>query len=55
MRPYASAALDGIAILIPGMCMNHDSRLCECWGPMPIRATIGVRITSGTVSFPPVK
>ena len=35
--------------------MNHDSRLCECCGPIPIRATIGVRITSGTVSFPPVK
>ena len=37
MSPYASAAFDGTAILMPGMCMNHDSRLCECCGPMPIR------------------
>ena len=35
--------------------MNHDSRLCECWGPMPMRDTIGIRMTSGTCSLPPVK
>ena len=49
----ASAGVAGATTFRPGTCAYHTSRFCECvaascWPPPP-----GVRMTSGTLTWPP--
>ncbi len=51
--PLASYGVDGQATFSPGTWVNHASSECECcaasWWPAPP----GIRITSGTETWPP--
>ena len=51
--PLASAAVEGTATSSPGTCRNIASRQCECVGPSWCPAPCGMRITSGTLAWPP--
>ncbi len=51
--PFASCGVLGITTLSPGMCANHDWRLCECCGPCPHPRPTSNRTTSGTLFCPP--
>ena len=46
-RPLASAGLDGITTLSPGVCAYHASWLWECWAAAPVPEPNGSRTTRG--------
>ena len=50
---YASVTVEGMATTSPGTWANQVSRCWECWGPCPVPASDGVRITIGTATCPP--
>ena len=52
-RPLASAAVEGTATSRPGTCRNSASKQCEWVGPSWWPAPCGMRITSGTLTWPP--
>ena len=51
--PLASAAVLGTATSRPGTCRYQDSSECEWVGPSWWPAPCGIRITSGTFTWPP--
>ena len=51
--PFASAGVEGTATSRPGTCRNIASRQCEWVGPSWWPAPWGMRITSGTETWPP--
>jgi hypothetical protein len=54
MRPTTSEGVDGATIFSPGTVRAQFSTDCECWAPNPRPPPFAVRITSGTVTWPPV-
>ena len=46
-RPLPSRGVDGTITFIPGMCMNHASRDCECVAPVARPAYTWVRMVIG--------
>src|SRR3972149_1581868 len=51
-RPLASAGVDGITTVSPGIWANQDSKVCE-WVAASCPQPAGVRTTSGIVICPP--
>jgi hypothetical protein len=51
--PRASAMVAGASTVMPGMCANQPSRLCECWAATWRPAPVAMRITIGTLNWPP--
>ena len=54
ISPITSAGVDGATIFSPGMVSAQFSTACECCAPKPSPPPLAVRITSGTVTWPPV-
>ena len=54
ISPTTSSGVDGAAIFSPGTASAQFSTACECWAPKPSPPPLAVRITSGTVTCPPV-
>ena len=52
-KPLASAGFEGMTTLMPGICMNHASTLCECWAAAERIMPSGARSTSGTLHCAP--
>ena len=52
-QAIVGAAL-GAAIFRPGTVKTQFSTAWECWAPKPRPPPLAVRITSGTVTWPPV-
>ncbi len=52
-RPFASAGVLGTATSSPGTCRYIASRQWECVGPSWWPAPCGMRIVSGTFTWPP--
>ena len=38
---------------MPGMCANQPSRLCECWAASWRPPPVVIRMTRGTLNWPP--
>ena len=51
--PFASATVAGVATLSPGTCAYQPSNECECCAAMPRPPPLAMRITTGTLSWPP--
>ena len=51
--PLASAGVEGTTTLRPGVCTAHDSSSSLCCAPKPMPAPADVRMTIGTVVWPP--
>jgi hypothetical protein len=51
--PLASAGLDGITTLSPGVWAYQASWLWECWAAAPVPDPNGSRTTMGTLTAPP--
>ena len=51
--PRASSSVAGASTLMPGMCAYQPSRLCECCAASCRPAPVAMRITSGTLNWPP--
>ncbi len=49
-----SAGVDGAATFRPGTAAAQFSVAWECWAPKPSPPPLAVRMTSGTVTCPPV-
>ena len=53
ISPLASAGVDGMATLRPGMWDVHACRLCECCAAADLPAPSVARMVSGTFACPP--
>ena len=51
--PRASSSVAGATTVMPGMWAYQPSRLCECWAASWRPAPVVMRITSGTLNWPP--
>ena len=54
ISPTTSAGVAGATIFRPGTVSAQFSTACECCAPNPRPPPLAVRITSGTVTWPPV-
>ncbi len=51
--PRASSTVAGVMTLMPGMWAYQPSRLCECWAASCLPPPVDMRITTGTLNWPP--
>ena len=54
ISPTMSAGVEGAAILSPGTAKAQFSTGWECWAPKPRPLPLAVRMTRGTLTWPPV-